>query len=300
MVLIIGGQGFIGINLSDYLKSINQRYISVDIKRLNNDSSLIVSKNPLIDINEILQNNTIDAVINCAGSAGVPMSIENPKLDFDLNVTLVNNLLILISKLKKKPIFVQLSSAAVYGNPDHLPINENDNLKPISPYGIHKRCAENLILDYNKLHKINFIIYRVFSCYGPGLKKQLFFDLYKRAINKPSEIKLFGTGNETRDFIFIEDLVQIISELIKNSNAFNRIINLSSGVETKISEVSELFLKNFGRPNIVFSSAKKKGDPENWRADISLLNSIIEFKFTDLETGLNKTANWLKESEYSV
>ena len=110
-------------------------------------------------------------------------SFKDPLFDFNLNVFNVFKILEAIKLFNDKCKFVNLSSAAVYGNPDILPIIETSTILPISPYGFHKSISETIVKEYYSVYKIQSISLRVFSVYGEYLKKQLFWDLYNKILN---------------------------------------------------------------------------------------------------------------------
>jgi UDP-glucose 4-epimerase len=130
---------------------------------------------------------------------------------------------------------------------------------------------------------------RVFSAYGPGLKKQLFWDIYQKALQSKT-ITLSGTGGESRDFIFINDLVQAIDVIISRANFQADVINVASGTETTISNAARIFLDALGKDySLQFSGEKKVGDPLNWKADITKISEMGFKPFTSVEDGLQKT-----------
>lgn len=295
MIIVFGGQGFIGYNFCLNLQKTKQNYISIDIKKNFEDKNLILTKEPFFTLEEILKKNKgVTGLINCAGSPGVGFSNNNLVEDYNLNVNSVFKLLNILKNNSSKSVFVQLSSAAVYGEPNILPIDENTEIKPISPYGFHKYIAEEIISEFYNLFGLNFIILRLFSCYGPHLKKQLFWDIWKKQNKESKSINLFGSGAETRDFIFIDDVCKIITVLLESQKARNQIYNLGTGVETSIKEASTLFVSMLGNKKVKFTGEEKSGDPNNWRSDISKLQAIKEFDFTNLINGLQLTSNWIK------
>lgn len=293
MIVILGAQGFVGLNLCLFLKEIDEEYIGIDVKEVKLIENCIITRSPLKLLENIIKSKNVFAVINCAGSPGVSFSINNPVKDFDLNVRLVEQIGVLLKNFSQNTLLVNLSSAAVYGQPKKLPISENSLLNPISPYGFHKKISEDLLIQFNYLWNINYLNLRLFSVYGPFLRKQLFWDVYQKALKK-TPITLFGNGNETRDFIFIKDVCNAIVKLIRNKDSFNKTFNIASGQETTINEAVLLFLKNFKTSNFSFNGLIKEGDPLFWKADISLVSNYINFSKTNLKDGLIQTANWQK------
>lgn len=230
-----------------------------------------------------------------SGSAHVGFSFENPSKDFELNVINVQKILVAIRDYNSNCKFINFSSAAVYGNPQFLPITENSTCKPLSPYGFHKLQSELLLTEYHKFFGLNTCSLRVFSAYGPRLKKQLFWDLYQKAIQEET-VSLFGTGNETRDFIFIDDLIQILDLVIQNSPFQGSIYNVASQVETTIAEAAQIFLNEFSpEKQLVFNGEVKVGDPNNWVADMGNLKKYGFKARFDLQLGLKKYAEWLRK-----
>ena len=161
------------------------------------------------DYHALFEKHEFDACINCSGAASVPLSLEFPLKDFNLNTVNVFKILEAIRTYQPKCKFINLSSAAVYGNPNQLPISENVALQPLSPYGIHKLQAEQIGKEFHDFYGMATCSLRIFSAYGNGLKKQLFWDLYQKILNSDS-IELYGTGNYStltlRDLIFKDGL----------------------------------------------------------------------------------------------
>ena len=213
-IILIGYKGFIGSNLHALLnvKGLDVSvYSSTEINDdINNNLNSRVSFSKFLSLFEK------SVVINCAGNGNVQNSILNPTPDFDANVRFTQFILETIRISKKKSTYIHLSSAAVYGNPKTLPIMEDSELKPISPYGFHKVLSENLCKQYAELYDIQSIVLRPFSVYGPGLRKQLIWDVHEKFYRLENEetIEFFGTGDETRDFIYIEDLCRRIELLV--------------------------------------------------------------------------------------
>lgn len=295
-ILIIGSKGFIGSHCVDYFEFKGFEVFQADIN-VSSESNYYQIETHNSDFSLPFKENQFDVCINASGSAHVGFSFENPSKDFELNVVNVQKIVVAIRDYNPNCKFINFSSAAVYGNPQFLPITENSICKPLSPYGFHKLQSELLLTEYHKFFGLNTCSLRVFSAYGPRLRKQLFWDLYQKAI-KSDFISLFGTGNETRDFIYIDDLLQIMDLVIENSSFQGSIYNVASQAETTIAEAAQIFTNEFcPEKQIVFTCEVKVGDPNNWHADMEILKKYGFKPQYDLSLGLKKYAEWLRENE---
>jgi dTDP-glucose 4,6-dehydratase/UDP-glucose 4-epimerase len=194
--------------------------------------------------------------------------------------------------------FLNFSSAAVYGNPVSLPVKEEMISTPLSPYGFHKILSENICNEFYKLYGVETLSLRVFSAFGPGLCKQLFWDIAIKS-NESAVVKLFGTGEESRDFIYIDDLVLAVEKTILHAQFTGGAINVSGGKEITVRYAAETFLQHY-KPaaELVFSGVKKTGDPKHWKADISKLNSLGFESHIPFEEGVIRYCDWLRQKEW--
>lgn len=294
-ILIIGSKGFIGSHCVDYFISKGFDIYQADVNDNESDEAKIYKiERQNSDFSRPFKEHQFDVCINASGSAHVGFSFENPSKDFELNVVNVQKILVAIRDYNSKCKFINFSSAAVYGNPEALPIAESSICKPLSPYGFHKLQSELLLTEYHKFFGLNTCSLRVFSAYGPRLKKQLFWDLYQKT-SQNDVVSLFGTGNETRDFIYIDDLIHMIDLLIQKSPFQGSIYNVASNLETTISEAAQIFRNQFSpKKEIVFNGEVKKGDPNNWVADISKITQLGYERSISLEEGIKKYVLWVK------
>ncbi|MCF8380658.1 MAG: NAD-dependent epimerase/dehydratase family protein [Bacteroidales bacterium] len=294
-IIIIGSKGFIGHHLINHFRRKGNEVWGADVEvdYVNTkDYFLIDSSNS--DFASVFQNEKYDLCINCSGAASVPDSLNNPIRDYYLNTVNVFTILEAINKFQSNCRFINLSSAAVYGNPQHLPVKESENPNPISPYGIHKHQAEQICKEFHDFFGIPTCSLRIFSVYGTGQKKQLFWDLYNK-VKAGKPFTLFGTGNESRDFINVIDLVRAI-ELVSEHSDFNGdIVNIANGEEIIIKNAVSIFF-SFFKNNISysFSGDSRKGDPVNWKADIRKLNSFGYQPSVDMKTGLKEYFDWIE------
>lgn len=295
-LLIIGSKGFIGSHVFQYFYTMpnvicwsadvvvdytSERYFLIDVTNS--------------DFNELFENNGFDVCINCSGAASVPDSMQHPLRDFTLNTQNVIKLLEAIRKHSPGCRLINLSSAAVYGNPEILPVKESDVCKPVSPYGKHKYFAEELCKEYFEFFGIKSCCLRIFSAYGPGLKKQIIWDLFTKT-KLTNSINLYGTGNETRDFIYVEDIIKAMEVIIENGNFDAGVYNVASGIGISIKELSLELLKQLNYDGkVYFSGSERKGDPLFWKADITKLKEIGFMPSFTLKDGIAQYIQWLKD-----
>lgn len=295
-LLITGSNGFIGSKLCSYYVNLGYEVVGIDIEEsqnLNKDIEFISINLENEDVSNLYKRINPKAIIHCAGSASVGLSVEHPEFDFNRNVGILYKTLSSIKSAGIYPKFIFLSSAAVYGNPKKLPIDEKAIIKPISPYGLHKKMCEDLCEYFHYNEGFNIAIARIFSAYGEGLNKQILWDIYNK-LSHEGDLQLFGTGNETRDFIHIDDIISCI-DLIKNTNSNEIFYNIACGEEIKIKDLAEMFVEKLGvnKSIVKFNGFKKEGDPINWRADISRIKKLGFKPEIDIEKGLDKYVQWL-------
>lgn len=297
-VLITGINGFIGHHLANKFMSMNHEVIGVDQAVLSSDFKTYKINLLLDDIISLLEEIKPELIIHCAGLASVAYSMVHPEEDFKANTWMVYRLL---NSMRESGLaqtrFIFLSSAAVYGQPDKLPISENAMLQPISPYALHKKMAEDICNYFINQYSFDIRILRIFSAYGPGLKKQIFWDMYQKTINT-GRLELFGTGDESRDYIYIDDLTEAVYLIAADRKKRHIVWNVANGIETTIREAAETFakLKQVPRDCVVFNGKIRSGDPVNWCAEISKLQSVGYKKKTDIYEGIQKYIQWINET----
>lgn len=299
-ILITGVNGFIGHSAALHFGKEYEVYgmdISTEYRGVGEKVSYYqcnMSKDSA-ELSMIVTSIQPDVILHCAGSANVSASVVNPMADLDGNLHSLYQLLIALKSIEKKPKIIFLSSAAVYGNPKQLPIRETDTLAPISPYGLHKLMCEQLCHYFNQVHGYKIRSLRIFSVYGDGLRKQLLWDIYQK-YQSTGEIKLFGTGAETRDYIHVSDVLRAIDCVLAYDGA-EEIFNLANGEEVAVSELAETYAKKLGESESIvsFNGETRVGDPLNWRADISLLKKIGYEKHMEMDEGIGSYVEWVKE-----
>lgn len=293
-VLITGIHGFIGNAIK---KEFETKYDVYGIDVVGSaDKNHYIFDMRSTELKNLLQQIAPDIIIHAAGGANVANSIKNPKLDFENSVEVFYNLLesIRIARIHCKVIF--LSSAAVYGNVNSLPVTETIELNPISPYGLHKKICEEIGQYYKSIYGIDICMLRIFSVYGPGLKKQIMWDMFQKSVLN-GKIELFGNGEESRDFIYIDDLVKCI-ELVMNVKSDYTVFNIGNGKGVRIGEVAEIFSRiMFGENRVSFNNQIREGDPRFWQADISRIAEMNYSPQINLADGIENYIRWAKKNQ---
>jgi UDP-glucose 4-epimerase len=294
-IIIIGSKGFIGSHLLEYYRTNKENEVwAADVLVDYEDQKYFLIDASNSDFYDLFKSQEFNVCINCSGAANVPDSLKNPQRDFYLNTLNVFNILESIRKNQPFCKFLNLSSAAVYGNPLSLPIKEDAVLMPLSPYGFHKRNAEVICEEFNRFYDIKTCNIRIFSAYGNGLKKQLFWDLAQKAA-KSKTLTLLGTGKESRDFIHIDDILQTINLIINKGVFENEYYNVANGVEIDIEVAANTLLNAMNwKGKLNFNQEKREGDPLNWCADISKLKNLGYKQSISIYHGLKQYALWLE------
>lgn len=291
-VLVTGSLGFIGSHVLSHFSYNGWKAFGWDIADKDNTKYVDLSKKESI-IEEIIKIEP-DVIVHCAGNANVNSSVVDPEMDYNKNVVITKNLLDSLPSLKSKPRIVFLSSAAVYGNQDVLPICEDAPLNPLSPYAKHKIMCEDMCTSLNR-DGYDVKIARIFSVYGNGLKKQIFWDMHNK-IKETNKLEMFGTGNESRDYIHVNDLLNVLY-ILATADTDEVIFNVANGEEVYIKDVAKMFAKINGIEEVYFNGVEMKGNPINWRADISKIKKLGYKQGVSLYEGINSYSNWVKANE---
>jgi UDP-glucuronate 4-epimerase len=315
--LITGGAGFIGSNLIRHLlkteenvfitcidnfdpfypRDIKQKNISdftsnADFRLLEHDLSKITKE----ELAEAITK-PVDVIIHLAGKAGVRPSILNPLSYQQANIIGLQNLLD-FSKEKKIKQFVFASSSSVYGINDHFPWREDEQLLPISPYAMTKLAGEMLGHVYSKLFGIRFIGLRFFTVYGPAQRPDLAIHKFTKAILNDKPITMYGDGNSSRDYTYVDDTIQGIVAAIRYDKSDFEIINLGNNYSVSLKELIRAIEKIIGKKAIIEQLPEQAGDVPKTFADISKAMQLLGYEpGTKLHEGLKKFYNWFSENQ---
>lgn len=294
-ILVIGCYGFIGSHVVQYFENCGNNVFGADIMPFEGKNYFYID--PLINnYLPIFESYPFDICVIASGTALIQHSFIDPQNDYKNNTELPFRILDAIRKFQPNCKVISFSSAAVYGNPVSLPIDEKLVINPISPYGYHKAMSELVCKEFYHCYSIQTLSLRIFSVYGPGLKRQLLWDLYQK-MKLSSDIIIDGTGKESRDFIFIDDLCKVLDIIIERASFDGNVINVANGKEIFIGELVKYFFETLAwKGNFRFSGTNRKGDPLNWKSDISLLKSLGYTQEISFEDGVKNYVKWLKEN----
>ncbi len=296
-ILITGGLGFVGSNLTNFFSELNE----VLILDIENSNPYQIKTSPNVEIENIdIRSEKISkiislfkptSIIHCAAQTSVIDSIKDPEKTKSINIEGTNNLVSEIKKLDGCYFTFISSGGAIYGEPKYLPVDEKHSINPISEYGKSKLEGEKIVSKLLYKSKIEYSILRPSNIYGPKQKSQNVIPIFINKMLKNNEIIIYGDGNSTRDYIYIDDLVNIINLFC--TKKISSKINLSSNYEVKIIDIYKILKEKLNyKLNPIFKE-KRKGEVENIVLDNSELISITNYsQFTNIVDGIEKTVNF--------
>jgi UDP-glucose 4-epimerase len=313
-ILIIGGCGFIGVNLAQYLLDRTDKKINIldnlstgsfnNLKRIKNYSAERISffKGDIRkkeDIQKAIKG--CYWAINLAAQTGVEQSLINPVIGAQINVLGVINLLE-VCKNNRVERFIQASSGACLGQ-QKMPVDEKKVPNPLSPYGASKLAGEGYCSAYSGSFGLKTIVLRFSNVYGPfsNLKESAVHKFIKQ-IFKKSPVVIYGNGKQTRDFIYIKDICKAIFLSLKNKTENNfELFQIGSGKETSINDVFELIKKEFEKRGYivkkpVFKPARKGEVKRNFTKISKAKKALSFYPSIGIKEGIAKTIEWYKQN----
>lgn len=317
--LIIGGAGYIGSHLAHYLKSQNINPVILDdlstgFKQSIKTLSFINAdyRNQEI-LKNIISSHKITTIFHLASRSIVSESIVKPDIYYQHNVA---GILSLLETLKQYPeiSLIFSSTAAIYGNPEYLPIDEKHLKNPINPYGKSKWIIEQILMDYYKAYNIKYGVLRYFNAAGAAIdasngemhqpETHLIPLIIQVASNRKKHINIYGSdyptidGTAMRDYIHVQDLASahllLASKLMQSTNPL--IYNVGSGKAVSVWQILQTAQKITSQ-NIKYNFIKRRdGDPHSLLADINKIQTELKWKpeFSDIETIISHSWKWEK------
>jgi UDP-glucose 4-epimerase len=246
---------------------------------------------------DILQSQlgTPDVVFHLAGGSAVGPSLVAPEEDLRRSVLSAAELLEWARLAAPAVRLVLASSAAVYGAEHSRAICETDAPAPYSPYGYHKRIAEELFESYGKNFGLTVSIVRLFSVYGSELRKQLLWDSCGRLVNDSTHLLLGGNGGEVRDWFHVSDAVELLRVAAVHASRNGFIVNGGTGVAVTVRQVAERLCDTWGMDTLLqFSGMCRPGDPQYLVADIAQAKALGFVPRVNWQAGVADYVAWFK------
>lgn len=326
-ILIIGGSGFIGHNLSIFLKKKDLNVYVVDNFGVNNLNSIIyehkdkrkieIYKNFLKERIGLLKKNKIpiskidaknftklkryiqklkpNTIVHLAAVSHADRSNKNPQKTFDNSLVTLQNALEASRSLN--PHFIFFSSSMVYGDFKKNSVNEKTDCNPKGIYGTLKYCSELLIKSYNQVFGLKYTIIRPSALYGERCISSRVGQIFLEKSIKKKKISVNGDGKDKLDFTYINDLVIGVYKIIMNKKSYNQIFNITYGQSRKISDMLDLVKKNF--ENIKVEYVKRdKMVPKRGTLSTLKAKKLLKFKSAyPLEKGFLNYIEWYKSKK---
>ncbi len=306
-VLVTGGSGFIGAHLTNNLINLGYKVLNVDILRSQGGIPYVNKKSKFIK-GDIINKKTIEKIrkwkpeiiYHLAAQSAVEPAYDDPKFDILTN-SYGTYLLCNLAKQIGVKKFIYTSSVAIYGNKKNEVINENTKIDPDSIYGVSKYAGELFVKQVLKNTSTKIIIFRLFNTYGPGenLKNQKkgMISIYSSYFWKNKPVLIKGSLKRFRDFVFIDDCIDILTKSLKVKMSKFEIFNLSFGDNYNVKKVIKLISESFGKKKFKYKLAKgTPGDSFGFNASGKKLKKIFKFKsYKKLSAGLKIYCEWIKK-----
>ncbi|MBE0433893.1 NAD-dependent epimerase/dehydratase family protein [candidate division WOR-3 bacterium] len=307
-VLVTGCAGFIGSHLCERLVRDGYDVVGVDcftdyypralkeanIEWLRGQSNFIFVEANLLNTDLLKLVEAVDVVFHQAAQAGVRASWGRDFMIYTENNVLATQRLLEAAREVKLKKFVYASSSSVYGDAESYPTAEDLKPMPISPYGVTKLAGEHLCALYHKSFGVPVISLRYFTVYGPRQRPDMAFNKFIKAMLQNQEIVVFGDGDQTRDFTYINDIVEA-NILAMRSDASGEIFNIGGGSRVTVGEIIRIMEQILVKKAKVGHIETQKGDVRHTAADITKARSLLKYepKF-DLQMGIANEINWLR------
>jgi UDP-glucose 4-epimerase len=304
-VLITGSHGFIGRHLSRHLSRQGPATI-IGLGHGAYSESELASWGMVASINGDVSFSNLNRIANefgtpeeiyhLAGGSSVGPSLRIPEEDFKRTVASTCELLDWVRLNASGTPVVIASSAAVYGAGHSGPIAEHVTTTPFSPYGYHKRMGELLCESYSNNFGLRTSVVRLFSVYGPELRKQLIWDTCRRLAESDKPLEFNGTGFEKRDWLHISDCVAVLSRAATLDEPYTT-LNGGTGIATTVAEiVTELGRLWDDRPKPTFTGISRTGDPADLIADVTYASQLGMKPLKEWKTGMAEYVQWFRKA----
>ena len=309
-ILVTGVAGFIGSHLAEKLLGIGHEVVGVDcftdyypryikesnLSKLRDSKSFQFHDGDLLCIDLTAFLKEVDVVFHEAAQAGVRASWGSSFRIYTENNVRATQCLLEASKEARLERFVYASSSSVYGDAESYPTHEGVTPMPISPYGVTKLAGEHLCYLYHKNYGIPTVSLRYFTVYGPRQRPDMAFNKFIKAILRDEEIVIFGDGEQTRDFTYIDDIVDAnVSAL--DAQVIGEVLNVGGGSRITVNDTIRIIEDVTGKQAKIKYIEKQKGDVRHTGADISRAGKLLGYKPAyDLNKGIANEVDWMKDN----
>ena len=300
LVVVTGGAGFIGSHIAWELSRDNDVIVIDNLYTGIRENVPPAAKFVQADIRdyeaiaELIGN--ADYVFHEAAQVSVVESVRDPVFTEEVNVIGTLNILRALLDGHGKLIFA--SSAAVYGDNPNLPLRETERPRPLSPYGVTKATAEEYLRVYHELYGLPVVALRYFNVFGPRQSANQYAGVISVFINralKNEPLVIFGDGKQTRDFIYVKDVVKANLLVAESRRANGGVFNVATGRQTSILELAMKILEITGANTSILFDKPRPGDIRHSLADISEIKKLGFEPEWSLEEGLKKTVEWYRK-----
>lgn len=302
-ILITGGAGFIPSSLADKLLEDSNNFVVLVDNMLTGKKENIPTHanckfvhcdvNKIEEISPIFNLYNFDYVFHYAAVVGVKRTLENPIMVLD-DIYGIKNILDLSKRTGVKRVFYS-SSSEVYGEPVHLP--QHETITPLNsrlPYAVVKNVGESYFRSYQQEYGLDYTIFRFFNTYGPKQSTDFVMSKFLKAALANKDITIYGDGQQTRTFCYIDDNLEACLNAMKNDLVVNDVTNIGNENIVTILELAELIIRLTGSSSkIVHLPALEDGDMTRRQPDVTKMKSLLGRSFTDLEDGIKKVLSAL-------
>ena len=300
-ILITGGAGNIGSSLANHFALNNYKvYVfdnlitgSVDKLITHNNIEFIKGDvNIYNEIDSLMKKIRFNYVFHYAALVGVQRTVDNPLLVMK-DIDGIRNILEISKNTKVVKIFYS-SSSEVYGEPFEMPQNEHTTpLNARLPYAIVKHLGEAYFKAYNKEYQLPFSIFRFFNTYGPNQSNDFVISKFIDMALNNVDITIYGDGSQTRTFCYIDDNLELTTQIFEKNLLENEVVNIGCDIEIKVLDLAELIIKLLNsKSKIVYLNSLKEGDMSRRQPDLKIMKSILNRQLTSLSEGILKVAKF--------
>lgn len=303
-ILITGGAGFIGSNIADkYIEQGHQVSIVDNLstgKRENLPKKAMFYEADIREadkVKDIVAREKPEIISHHAAQLDVRRSVADPVYDASVNILGLLNVLEAAAENARKVIYIS-SGGVIYGEPKKLPVSEGAPKMPLSPYGIAKLTGEHYLNFYNKIKGLNYTIFRYSNVYGPRQDphgEAGVIAIFSQLLVEGKTPKIFGNGEQTRDYIYIDDVVA--ANVAALSGGDNEAFNIGTGKETSVNELFEIMRKAFEYSGKAEYLPVRAGELMYNSLAIDKAKKILDWQpEVELIEGVSRTVKWLRDN----